>query len=273
MTDNTTYFDISNPNTWNTEVPTASLKLNGKSVYRYEKDGSFSEISAKDFVDFMNCIFNFLGKRKPMTSESKKHAVNVMFKRLYENCTDIKKMKNNSNHSISESINTDFFNRLSPDLQKELNDMDSFEKDLEDDSKIVKSNESYSGYILTLAQSEMLKELSIFDKEKICKVTRNNIENHLDKSRLRQELFDSSCKCDNYLFSDLAYCISIKQENEIMFSYFTGFEKLKDIDLHCSYLSKYPDLCKNIIDSFTHTTDNYTVVRKGHTVIFKNKEK
>lgn len=123
------------------------------------------------------------------------------------------------------------------------------------DISIKKSDLVISGYAYSIAQKEMMKYLTLDEKEKLTDIIINHFKNKRQKYRLRQDIFDNLAgKIDNYLFTDLCYAIDVDTEKEIMQEYYSGFDSIETKDdlnnlLNNDYLNLYPDL-QNELSSY-----------------------
>lgn len=147
--------------------------------------------------------------------------------------------------------------KLPDATQKRIRELEQFDKELKQDLKIVMSKEKYEGYHLSLAQAAMLSEAEIADKIKTCKIVKNCLDTHKGKNKLKQELFDNFCPVDNYLFADLVFCCSLKEEREIMEEWYRGSDEFESIRNDC-YLSFYPDVLQDLKKHFEWLEKGYS---------------
>lgn len=261
-------FDITDFNTWNypdEEMLNSSLVINGKYIYIFDK-GNVIKCSLRYLLLFLKDIKQLLSKKRIITVEQMSNITNFCLNNLLTYNTDIRKLKKvdnslNLNSCIEELIfeNSSQFKTYNPESQKNNHAMDNISKELKNDSKLEMSNEVYCDYHLTLAQATMLKDCSIEEKEKICRIVQKCKTEKLGKNKLRQMIFDNHCDIDNYLFADLVYCFSKKEEYSIMFEYYSGFD-IDNFDgiREDSYIKKYPQIYEDLKETENKIINGYS---------------
>lgn len=114
-----------------------------------------------------------------------------------------------------------------------------------------KTNQDMTDYEFSLAQKEFIKYLSCEDQNKLKDIIIKHFNLNEKKYRLQQDIFDNQIFIDNELFTDLCYCTSLEDEQDIIFEYFSAFEDLDSVEyidelLNNAYLNQYPELKENI---------------------------
>lgn len=116
-----------------------------------------------------------------------------------------------------------------------------------------KQNSDMVSYNFSPAQKVFFSNLSQETIEKLRNIIITHFKSKMSKYQLCQEIFINHIGIDNYLFSDLCYCESLEDEQDIIYEYFTAFEDLESenqIDnlLNTDYLNSYPELKIKIKD-------------------------
>lgn len=211
-------FDIYNTETYN-EVPDAYIIINDEKLYKDSNKKEF--LTFKDVTEFLLNLEKFF-QRKDKTFKLSKHGIEGFLERLY---------LSNSETNIDKNNNT--------------------KKNLETDLSPKKSDLTIKDYTFTVAQKEMMKYLSQEEKEKLTDIIIAHFDNNEKRYRLKQEIFDQGIHIDNYLFADLCFCKDIEKEKEIMYDYYSGFDRLESKEqleeiINNEYLNLYPDLKEDV---------------------------
>lgn len=116
-----------------------------------------------------------------------------------------------------------------------------------------KRNSDMLTYSFSPAQKVFFTDLSQDKIEKLRNIIISHFRAKRQKYSLVQDIFYNQIGIDNYLFSDLCYCESLEDEQDIIYEYFTAFEDLESenqIDnlLNVDYLNSYPELKIKIKD-------------------------
>lgn len=214
-------FNLYDINTYD-DVPDGLAVIEGEVIYNDKGE----PLKWKDFTDFINALLIFLNRNGENITISE-----LQLKNLFHRSTS--KYKNEPHPQIDTSKIFKEFN----------NNFREYDR-----------NKNMTDYIFSLAQIELIKHLSLDDINKLKKIIITHFNLREKKYRLQQDIFDNQIFIDNYLFTDLCYCNSLEDEQDIIFEYFSSFEDIeseKQIDeiLNNDYLNQYPELKKEIKDS------------------------
>ena len=118
--------------------------------------------------------------------------------------------------------------------------------------EILKSDLTIKGYNFTLAQYEMIKDITDDKKEILVDVINNHFTNKEKKYRLGQEIFYKHIEIDNMFFQEICYVKDLASELELMEEYYFQFEpeslqELKDI-IDNDYLNIYQGLKQSVYE-------------------------